>query len=63
MSTEELCQWLRKKKIVEKYIECFEKAEVDGLQLAAYEDEHLKDLGISEPLVRIKILSQFRKIS
>ena len=62
MNTEELCQWLRKKKIAEKYIKCFEDEDIDGAVLAAYKDEHLISLGISEEHVRIKIITQFKKL-
>ena len=62
MSTEELCQWLKVKNIPDKYIEYFEREEVDGSQLAAYNEEHLEDIGVSESRIRIKIMTQFRKI-
>ena len=62
MTTAELCQWLKDKKISKEYIEYFERDEIDGSELAAYKDEDLKDIGISESRVRIKILTQFRKI-
>lgn len=62
MTTAELCQWLKDKKISKEYIKYFEEEEIDGSELAAYNDEDLKDMGISEPRVRIKILTQFRKI-
>ena len=63
MTVEELCQWLKEKKIAEKYIECFREEEIDGSELAAYNDDDLKDLGISEPRIRKKIMVQFRNIS
>ena len=62
MSTEELCQWLKDIKIDVKYIECFREEEVDGSELATYDDTDLKDLGISEQRIRKKIMVQFRKI-
>ena len=62
MTTEELCQWLRTKKIAEKYIKCFENEDIDGTVLASFKDEHLISLGISEDYVRIKILKQFKKL-
>ena len=60
MTTAELCQWLKELKIPVKYIEYFEKEEIDGSQLAEYKEEHLDF--ISEPRIRIKILAKFRKI-
>ena len=62
MTTEELCEWLRTKKIAEKYIKCFEDEDIDGAVLAVYKDEHLISLGISQEHVRIKILTQFKKL-
>ena len=61
MTTTELCQWLREKRIPAKYVERFEEDETDGSELAVYEDEHLEEF-IPEPRIRIKILVQFRKI-
>ena len=63
MSTEELCQWLKDRNIADTYIECFREENVDGAELAAYDDNDLKQLGISEPRIRKKIMIQFRKIS
>ena len=62
MSTEELCQWLKDIMIDVKYIECFRGEQIDGSELAAYDDSDLKDLGISEQRIRKKIMVQFRKI-
>ena len=62
MTTIELCQWLKDTKISQEYIEYFKRDKVDGSELAAYKDEDLKDMGISESRVRIRILTQFRKI-
>ena len=62
MTTVELCQWLRDRNISQEYIEYFKREKIDGSELAAYKDEDLKDMGISEPRVRIRILTQFRKI-
>ena len=62
MTTEQLCKWLRTKKIAEKYIKCFEDEDIDGAVLAAFKDEHLISLGISVEHVRIKILTQFKKL-
>lgn len=63
MTTVELCQWLKEKKISDKYIEYFEAEEIDGYELAQYTDEDLSQLGISERRIRIKILAQFRRIT
>ena len=63
MTTAELCQWLKNKNISQEYIEYFKRDDIDGSELAAYKDEDLKDMGISEPHVRMKILTQFRKIN
>lgn len=60
MTTAELCQWLKELKIPDKYIERFEQEEIDGSELADYKEEHLDF--ISEPRMRIKILTKFRKI-
>ena len=62
MSIEELCQWLKDKKIASEYIECFREDDVDGSVLAVYDDEDLKELGISEARIRKKIMVQFRNI-
>ena len=62
MTTEELCQWLKEKRIDDKYIEYFRKDDIDGSVLAEYTDEDLKGMGISEPHIRKKIRIQFRKI-
>ena len=63
MDTEELCKWLKEKKIDDKYIECFREDDVDGSVLATYDDDDLKGLGISESHIRKKIMVQFRKIN
>ena len=63
MNTEELCQWLKDWNIADHYIECFREDKIDGKELAAYDDNDLKDLGISEPRIRKKIMIQFRNIS
>lgn len=63
MTTEELCQWLKERKIDDKYIECFREDNVDGSELATYDDNDLEELGISEPRIRKKIMVQFRKIT
>lgn len=63
MTAVELCQWLKEKKISDKYIEYFEAEEIDGSELALYTNNDLRDLGISEPRIRKKILAQFRKIT
>ena len=63
MSTEELCQWLEEKKVADNYIACFREDNVDGSELAAYDDDDLKELGISEPYIRKKIMIQFRRIT
>ena len=62
MSTEELCQWLKDKKVADKYIAYFREGDVDGEVLATYDDNDLKGLGITEPHIRKKIMVQFRKI-
>ena len=62
MNTAELCQWLKDKNIPDEYIKCFERDKIDGSELAAYDDELLEGMGISERRVRIRILAQFRKI-
>ena len=63
MSTEELCQWLKDRNVADNYIACFREDNVDGSELAAYDDNDLKELGITEPRIRKKIMIQFRKIS
>lgn len=63
MTTAELCEWLKEIKIPDKYIEYFKEMEIDGLELAAYTDEILEKMGISEPHIRIRILVKFQKIS
>ena len=63
MTSEELCQWLKEKKIADKYIECFREDDVDGSELATYNDDDLEHLGISEPRIRKKIMVKFRAIS
>ena len=62
MSTEELCQWLKDKKVADNYIACFREVDVDGEVLEAYDDNDLKELGITEPHIRKKIMIQFRKL-
>ena len=62
MTCEELCDWLKAKKIAEKYIKLFEEDDVDGKELAEYNDQDLIDLGISEPRIRKKILVNFRDL-
>ena len=62
MATEELCQWLKEKRIDDKYIEYFRKDDIDGSVLAEYTDEDLEGMGISESHIRKKIRIQFRKI-
>ena len=59
MTTEELCQWLRTKKVVKNVLK---NEDIDGAVLAVYKDEDLISLGISEKHVRIKILTQFKKL-
>ena len=63
MSTEELCQWLKDKNVADDYIACFKKEDVDGSELATYDDNDLKGLGISDQRIRKKIMVQFRKIN
>lgn len=63
MSTEEVCQWLKERKIADNYIELFRENDVDGSVLADYTDEDLKELGIPKQHIRKKIISQFKKIS
>ena len=62
MITEELCQWLKDIKIDVMYIECFRGEDIDGSVLAVCDDSDLKDIGISEPRIRKKIMVNFRKI-
>ena len=62
MTCQELCDWLRAKKIADKYIELFEKDEIDGKELAEYNDEDLQHLGISESRIRKKILVNFKDL-
>ena len=62
MSTEELCQWLKDKKVADNYIACFREADVDGEVLEVYDDNDLKEMGITEPHIRKKIMIQFRKL-
>lgn len=63
MTTEELCQWLKDIRVDVKYIESFREENVDGSELATYDDSDLQDLGISEQRIRKKIMVQFRKIT
>ena len=63
MTTEELCQWLKDIKVDVKYIEFFREENVDGSELATYDDSDLQELGISEQRIRKKIMVQFRKIT
>lgn len=63
MTTEELCQWLRKIKVSDDYIKLFEEEDIDGSVLAQYEFNDLEDLGISKGFVRKKIITKFRNIS
>ena len=63
MSTEKLCQWLKDRNVADNYIACFREDNIDGLEMAAYDDNDLKELGISEPRIRKKIMIQFRRIS
>lgn len=60
MTTTELCQWLKKLKIPDEYIEHFEQEEIDGLQLAEYKEEDLDFIPVRR--IRIKIVTQFKKI-
>ena len=62
MTCKELCDWLRAKKIADKYIELFEEDDIDGKELAEYNDEDLKELGILEPRIRKKILVNFKDL-
>ena len=63
LTTEGLCQWLKDIKVDVKYIECFREEDVDGSELATYDDSDLQGLGISEQRIRKKIMVQFRKIT
>ena len=62
MTSEELCQWLKERRIADKYIECFRENDIDGSVLAVYTDDDLKEMGISELHIIKKIRAQFNKI-
>jgi len=62
MTCKELCDWLRAKKIADKYIKLFDEDEIDGKELATYNDQDLQELGISESRIRKKILVNFKDI-
>ena len=62
MTHEQLCDWLRGKKVPEKYVKLFEDDSIDGGELATYDDDDLEELGISEKRIRKKILHHFRQI-
>ena len=60
METEDLCQWLKEKKIEAKYVELFIEKDIDGSVLADFEEDDLEGLGIPTSFVRKKILAQFK---
>ena len=62
MTCKELCDWLRAKKIADKFIELFENEDIDGKELAEYNDKDLQDLGILESRIRKKILVNFKDL-
>ena len=63
MTHEQLCDWLKEKKIAGKYLQLFEEDEsIDGGELATYTEQDLEELGISESRIRKKILHHFRQI-
>ena len=63
MSHKELCDWLREKKIADKYLHLFEGDEmIDGEEFSYYSEKELEEMGVSESRIRIRILRQFRKI-
>lgn len=63
MTSEELCQWLKEKRIAARYIEYFRENDIDGSVLGACTDDDLKEMGISEPFIRKKIIIQFGNIN
>ena len=63
MSHEEMCDWLREKKIAGKYLHLFEEDEmINGEEFSFYTEKELEELGVAESRIRIRILVQFRKI-
>ena len=62
MTCKELCDWLRARKIADKYIKLFEDEGVDGKELAEYDDDDLKDFGITEQRIRKRILVNFKDL-
>ena len=60
MSTEDLCHFLQQIGVEEKIIELFKKDNVNGCELACYDDEDLQELGITSKRIRKKILTRFR---
>ena len=64
MTTEELSQWLRNElKISDNDIECFEREDIDGILLAEFDFNDLKEIGIQKSHIRKKIITKFRQIS
>ena len=62
MTNKELCDWLRAKNISDKYIKLFEKEKINGKELAEYNDEDLKEMGIAESRIRKRILVNFKDL-
>ena len=62
MTHEELCAWLKEKKIKEEYIDLFKEESIDGEEMATYGEAELEELGISESRIRKRILVNFGKI-
>jgi len=62
MSSKQLCDWLKTKKIPEKYIKMFEDSDIDGELLAMFGETELEEMGIGESHIRKIILVQFSRI-
>ena len=63
MTTEDLCKFLKDIGIEDDYIELFKKDKTNGCELATYDDNDLKDLGITQKRIRKKILARFKELA
>jgi len=62
MTTDQLCEWLRSIDIDDEYIQCFRKARIKGSALAIFDENNLKEIGLSISYIRKQILVEFRDI-
>ena len=62
MTSVDLCNWLKMKKIPEKHVKLFEDNEIDGEVLTTFSENDLEEMGIGESYIRKKILVQFSHI-